>query len=193
MSSPTFTASNPTPETKTVAKPTPKPKAVKVPSSYRPSLPSSWKPKAPERPIVHWKTTPTAQDKAAQKRMEEQFKRHQETLKAVGRFVVNTAGELTGAYDGYRLITGTDPVTGAKTSRLAAAGWLAASVVPGSKLLKGADTAHDVTKAVGTINRTTSTIKASHAAVTAAKATKGARSALGLQKAERLLLTQDEH
>ncbi|MET3559280.1 hypothetical protein ABID29_002430 [Streptococcus rupicaprae] len=107
--------------------------------------------------------------------------------------MVHSTGEITGVYDGYRLVTGTDPVTGAKTSRLAATGWLAASVVPGSKLLKGADTAHDVTKAVGTINRTTSTIKASHAAVTAAKATKGATVGTWVAKGGEVLLTQDEH
>ncbi|MET3558513.1 hypothetical protein ABID29_001639 [Streptococcus rupicaprae] len=220
VSSPTFTASNPTPATKPAAKPTPKP--VRRPSSSITKKPSTSQtdgsktirdissgntsaiPKLikqakdpknlPTRELIS--STPTGVKGQTLNTYQIDFsaagigtivsssyyKHGKPDVKANNKHSIDStlkvgeqlALEYLGVNDAYRVIAGKDPVTGDKANRLAAAGWLAASVVPGSKLLKGADTAHDVTKAVGTINRTTSTIKSSHAAVTAAKSTKGA-------------------
>lgn len=79
-----------------------------------------------------------------------------EGTKALGLSVLNMAGEFTGIYDIYRFLSGKDPISGDKTSRLEAGLWTALLLLPtaklvtavkelkaGNKLLKGVDLTAD--------------------------------------------------
>ncbi|WP_169741052.1 pre-toxin TG domain-containing protein [Carnobacterium gallinarum] len=66
------------------------------------------------------------------------YAQSQAYLKEMGRTAVTMTGELTGAYDVYRLFTGKDPLTGDKTGRLEAGLWTAILLLPQAKMVMAA-------------------------------------------------------
>ncbi|MGX7418402.1 deaminase domain-containing protein [Carnobacterium gallinarum] len=68
-------------------------------------------------------------------------------------------GELTGAYDVYRLFTGKDPLTGDKTSRLEAGLWTAILLLPQAKMVMAAKELKAGNKALKGLNLTEKELK----------------------------------
>ncbi|MGX7418404.1 polymorphic toxin type 30 domain-containing protein [Carnobacterium gallinarum] len=82
------------------------------------------------------------------------YAQSQAYLKEMGRTAVTMTGELTGAYDVYRLFTGKDPLTGDKTGRLEAGLWTAILLLPQAKMVMAAKELKAGNKALKGLNLT---------------------------------------
>ncbi|MGX7420747.1 deaminase domain-containing protein, partial [Carnobacterium gallinarum] len=82
------------------------------------------------------------------------YAQSQDYLKEMGRTAVTMTGELTGAYDVYRLFTGKDPLTGDKTGRLEAGLWTAILLLPQAKMVMAAKELKAGNKALKGLNLT---------------------------------------
>ncbi|WP_034563892.1 pre-toxin TG domain-containing protein [Carnobacterium gallinarum] len=87
------------------------------------------------------------------------YAQSQDYLKEMGRTAVTMTGELTGAYDVYRLFTGKDPLTGDKTSRLEAGLWTAILLLPQAKMVMAAKELKAGNKALKGLNLTEKELK----------------------------------
>ncbi|WP_157464015.1 EndoU domain-containing protein [Carnobacterium gallinarum] len=87
------------------------------------------------------------------------YAQSQDYLKEMGRTAVTMTGELSGAYDVYRLFTGKDPLTGDKTSRLEAGLWTAILLLPQAKMVMAAKELKAGNKALKGLNLTEKELK----------------------------------
>ncbi|MGX7420466.1 pre-toxin TG domain-containing protein [Carnobacterium gallinarum] len=87
------------------------------------------------------------------------YAQSQDYLKEMGITAVTMTGEVTGAYDIYRLLSGKDPVTGDKVSRLEAGLWTALLLLPQAKMVMAAKELHAGNKALKGLNLTEKELK----------------------------------
>ncbi|MGX7420756.1 pre-toxin TG domain-containing protein, partial [Carnobacterium gallinarum] len=87
------------------------------------------------------------------------YAQSQDYLKEMGMTAVTMTGELTGAYDVYRLFTGKDPLTGDKTGRLEAGLWTAILLLPQAKMVMAAKELKAGNKALKGLNLTEKELK----------------------------------